>query len=139
MATNRTGGDIDAYCTKCKLVLAHIIIAMKATRVMRVECKTCHGVHAYRKQARAAAGTRTPRKTGRGANSPAAYEQLIAGHDLSRAVAYKTVSSFASGDVVNHASFGLGLVTRELADHKIEVAFPNGPKVLIHAREQTPA
>ena len=134
MATNRTGGDIDAYCTKCKLVLAHIIIAMKATRVMRVECKTCRGVHAYRKQARAASTTRTPRKSTRGVNGPAAYEQLIAGQDMSRAVGYKIANLYASGDILDHASFGLGLVTRELADRKIEVAFPNGTKVLVHAR-----
>ena len=28
MATHKTGGDIDAYCSKYKLTLAHVIIAM---------------------------------------------------------------------------------------------------------------
>ena len=52
MATSHEAGqDIDAYCTKCKLVLAHVIIALRGTRPAKVECKTCKSIHAYRKEA----------------------------------------------------------------------------------------
>ena len=37
----KTGGEIDAYCAKCKLDLAHRIIAMVGEAVKKVECKTC--------------------------------------------------------------------------------------------------
>ncbi len=45
----KTGGEIDSYCTKCKLDLTHRIIAMVGEQVKKVECKTCGSHHLYRK------------------------------------------------------------------------------------------
>ena len=45
----KTGGEIDAYCTKCKLDLVHRIIAMVGEAVKKVECKTCGSHHLYRR------------------------------------------------------------------------------------------
>ena len=45
----KTGGEIDAYCTKCKLDLGHRIIAMVGDAVKKVECKTCNSHHLYRR------------------------------------------------------------------------------------------
>lgn len=45
----KTGGEIDAYCTKCRLDLAHRIIAMVGDAVKKVECKTCGSHHLYRR------------------------------------------------------------------------------------------
>lgn len=45
----RTGGEIDAYCTKCRLDLLHRIIAMVGDSVKKVECKTCGSHHLYRR------------------------------------------------------------------------------------------
>src|SRR5262245_60609736 len=45
----RTGGEIDSYCTKCRLDLTHRIIAMVGDVVKKVECKTCGSHHLYRK------------------------------------------------------------------------------------------
>jgi hypothetical protein len=36
--------------------------------------------------------------------------------------------------VISHASFGLGVVTGERDSVKIDVHFPEGPKVLLHGR-----
>lgn len=44
----RTGGEIDSWCTKCKLDLTHRIIAMVGDVVKKVECKTCGSHHLYR-------------------------------------------------------------------------------------------
>ena len=41
----RAGGEVDAWCTKCKLVLNHRVIAMVAGTPVRVECSTCNGSH----------------------------------------------------------------------------------------------
>ena len=49
----KTGGEIDAYCTKCRLDLTHRIIAMVEGAVKKVECKTCGSHHLYRRPARA--------------------------------------------------------------------------------------
>ncbi|HLM74940.1 MAG TPA: hypothetical protein VK459_19660, partial [Polyangiaceae bacterium] len=45
----KTGGEIDAYCTKCRLDLLHRIIAMVGDSVKKVECKTCGSHHLYRR------------------------------------------------------------------------------------------
>lgn len=148
MAAHKTGGDVDSYCNKCKLVLAHVIIAMDGTRVVRVECKTCRAVHGYRKSAesssrgsRTAGSSTTTRRaatkstTGRAAAiSQADYDKVIRGQDLSRAQRYRATINFAEGDVVDHMNFGLGMVMRLMGDSKMEVLFPTGVKVLVHSR-----
>src|SRR6187455_808460 len=44
----RAGGEVDSWCTKCKLVLNHRIIAMVGGTPVRVECSTCSSHHNYR-------------------------------------------------------------------------------------------
>lgn len=45
----KAGGEIDAYCTKCRLDLVHRIIAMVGDAVKKVECKTCGSHHLFRR------------------------------------------------------------------------------------------
>jgi len=127
------GKEVDAYCGKCKLELAHIITAMKGAKIAKVECKTCHALHAYRSKAPA---PRKPRgaKKGKLPLTPGEYDTLIAGRDLSGAKPYNMATTFAAEDVINHSKFGLGVVTKVLADKKIEVGFPAGLKILVHDR-----
>ena len=49
MSIHKAGQDIDSYCGKCKMTLAHVIVAMEGTKVARAQCKTCYATHAYRK------------------------------------------------------------------------------------------
>ncbi|HQY65402.1 MAG TPA: hypothetical protein PK141_28610, partial [Polyangiaceae bacterium] len=46
-----TGGEIDSFCTKCKILLNHRIIAMVGNLPVRVECSTCGSHHNYRPRA----------------------------------------------------------------------------------------
>jgi hypothetical protein len=41
--------EIDAYCTRCKLDLAHRIIALDGDKPHKVECLTCRSAHLYRR------------------------------------------------------------------------------------------
>lgn len=140
MTTLKTGGDVDAFCTRCRLELAHVIVAMAQSRPVRVQCKTCRTVHAFKRTAEA-----TPRRRGesaeprrkRGGVSRADYDELMRGRDISRAQKYRPVATFDGGDVLSHPSFGVGVVTRVLGDGKIEVLFQAGTKVLVHARGLT--
>src|SRR5512135_321912 len=43
-----TGGDVDSYCTKCKLILEHFVVAMVGGAVVKVKCKTCGGIHNFK-------------------------------------------------------------------------------------------
>src|SRR5271169_1982132 len=62
--TTRAGGEVDALCGKCKLVLAHTVLAMVGKTIARVRCNTCGTDHAFRRAPGAAAsptGSRTSR------------------------------------------------------------------------------
>ena len=136
------GHDIDTYCSRCKLDLAHVIIAVSAGQPVRVVCKTCNSEHAFRKPKRKATGVtkrasstrKTAAATPQGPLSTEAYHQMLSGRDLSRSRRYTIKESFSVDDVVDHKKFGIGLVTKMLGDQKIEVTFREGIKILIHDR-----
>src|SRR5215475_1176125 len=48
MATYRVGGEVDATCTRCRMELAHTILAMVGQKIARVRCNTCGSDHVYR-------------------------------------------------------------------------------------------
>ncbi len=123
MPSLAVGGDIQAYCGKCKSVAPHIIVAMKGTRAAKTECKTCSSVHAYRKN---------PPDTK--AKKRSQYEDAMDGRDTSKAIPYRFSRKFSEQDLIKHKSFGIGLVTRLLTDKKMEVMFEDSTKLLIFDR-----
>jgi hypothetical protein len=139
----KPGSTVDGWCTKCKLVLAHTVEAMVDSKITRVHCNTCRGQHAYRASAPA---TRPASGGAKTAGKPAArskvekapkrseYETLLRGRTAASARPYATTERFAPGEVISHASFGLGVVTGERDSVKIDVHFADGPKVLMHGR-----
>ena len=139
MKPHKAGGEVDAHCTKCKLELAHVIVAMVGPRIVRVQCKTCGSLHAFRggpptPRERRTSETASRHAATRPPPTPSDYERNLNGRDLSRARTYRPAIRFEPQDVVSHPTFGLGVVTRVLPDNKIEVSFPAGGKILVHAR-----
>jgi hypothetical protein len=133
VAENRVGGDVDAYCTKCKMVLGHTILAMVGKRIARVRCNTCQGEHAYKA---GPPGTKAPRaRTGSSATREKAevrpFSELFAGKDVAAARRYSAKELFEAGDVIAHPTFGTGLVQAARGD-KIDVVFESGEKKLVH-------
>ncbi|MEL6546774.1 MAG: hypothetical protein AAFQ82_19260 [Myxococcota bacterium] len=133
------GGDVDAYCTKCKMDLAHVVVAMVDGRPKRVQCKTCGSTHNYKSTSdmkasakRAARKSTTTRSAAAKSND---YDTLMQGKDMSRAARYRISEEFDEGMVVDHKKFGLGLVLKNVGTEKIEVIFRDGVKTLIHARK----
>lgn len=130
------GKDVDSWCTRCKLVLAHTIEAAVSGRITRVHCNTCGGQHAYRPRPPGEGSERSTRARAEGARAATKtvrdYASLLRGRDPSTARAYATTERFANGDLIRHPTFGLGLVTALKDVNKIEVAFADGSKTLIH-------
>ena len=142
MATTKikAGSTVDGWCTKCKLVLGHTVEAMVEGKITRVHCNTCGGQHAYRASApatRAASGKGSKsaaRKAAEKVPKRSEYETLLRGRTGATARTYATTERFAPGELINHATFGLGVVTGERDSIKIDVHFADGPKVLMHGR-----
>lgn len=131
----KVGGDALAYCTRCKMELAHVIIAMVGGRPARVQCKTCQSPHNYR----SSVGTTSLRKPR--VSSPvqrvSVSEHWQTKMEAKKAVspkAYRVAEEFKAGEIVQHPQFGLGLVEEVKLNGKIVVLFRAGEKVLIHGR-----
>ncbi len=153
----KTGGEIDSFCTKCKLDLTHRIIAMVGEVVKKVECKTCGSHHLYRrpKSEQPPPGVRATRPraeragttggSSKGERLTAAqklerehtqsWERAIAGQPSSAFSAYRTTLSFSAGELVRHAKFGDGVVSRVLDRQKIEILFKDGPRTMAQAQD----
>jgi hypothetical protein len=133
----KVGGEVDAFCTKCQLTLAHTVHAVVSGRPVKVECNTCHGVHRYRdppgRAAPASAGVR-PARPAREKAPVVAFEDLLAGKDLSGAQPYSPKRTYAVSDVIDHPTFGRGFVSAVRDAGKIEVTFRSDVKVLVHRR-----
>jgi hypothetical protein len=135
----KVGGEVDAFCTRCELMLAHTIHALLAGRPVKVECNTCHTVHRYRSPPGGAPRTSAGRASGgaRAVHEKAVvtgFEELLAKKDLTAVQPYSPKKRFAVDDVVDHGVFGRGFVSAVRDGDKIEITFRSDVKVLVHGR-----
>lgn len=140
--------EVDAYCTRCKLDLAHRVIAMVGDTIKKVECLTCGGHHVFRAP-KSTSGGAGPRGTGRkratrSAAGPAAvaaraaderrqqWEQAIMGRSTGDFTPYRMTEVLAEGQLVRHKKFGDGVVTDVRHDGKVRILFQAGERTLVH-------
>ncbi len=135
MINNYTvSGEIEAWCTKCKLELAHTIVAIVDNLPKKVKCNTCNGQHNFRARQPDKSSTKsikTPRKM---KAKEATYEEYISrlsGDDVSKSKKYSIQGSFKKDEIVDHSKFGIGVVLSVIKLNKIEILFKDGPKLLI--------
>lgn len=126
-----TGGDVDSYCTKCKLKLEHIVVAMVGDNVVKVKCKTCGGIHGFKNTpvARSRATVKNSASSRPFAQTQAAWEKAVEtaqGPEL----AYEMVRSYHSGDLIVHGVFGKGVVQKTFFK-KCSVLFRDKERMLV--------
>lgn len=136
------GKEVSCYCNKCQLTLAHTIVVMKNDKVpSKVQCNTCKSSHAFKD-----GPTKTPKakvkvktiKSGRtgknGVQIPLAehWEKSVnKAKNPSRPYTIKT--NFLVGDLLDHPTFGTGIVERILDKTKMEVIFKDNIRTLMHS------
>ena len=136
-ATPELGHDIDAYCISCKMVLAHTVIAKVGDVVKRVKCNTCKKEHVYRSSASKSSKKSTGTgKTGKPKTKAIAsqFNTLLGGRSVEDAQPYSPKMQLELSDLIQHPSFGLGVVSQVKGAGKAEVVFPEQVKVLIFGR-----
>jgi hypothetical protein len=143
----RVAGEVDSWCTKCRLILNHRIVSMKSGKAHQVECLTCRSQHRWRPNTpgdKPGASADAARLRGGGggahASKPARashatrhaeqWEKAIAGRGVSEFKAYNVGGSFSEGDLLRHKKFGDGVVTRVIDAHKVEVLFRDEARTL---------
>jgi hypothetical protein len=132
----RPGSNVDSWCGKCKMMLAHTVEAMVGDKPARVHCNTCKSQHSYRPNPPGSGATRQPRKRepGSGPGRVTRYQSLLKNKDTAGAKSYSVKDRYELGDVLEHPIFGYGVATAVKDGNKIEVLFESGSKVLIHGR-----
>lgn len=143
------GREIDAWCTKCKRISGHRIVAMMGVVPARVECEACGSQHNYKAHApgekpgtsgsarrvvgassgasrASSSGPRVTRAEQERRDREHQWEKAIAGKMAAEFRRYDVKATFAMGDLVRHLKFGDGVVTRVLDPKKIEVLFKDG-------------
>jgi hypothetical protein len=133
---SKVGGEVDAFCTRCGLSLAHTVIAMVDGRPVKVECNTCHGVHRYRSGSGSDAGSAHPRAAPRSRKVVVSFDELLGQRNVSASRRYSPQTTFALDQVIDHPAFGLGFVSALRAPGKIEVTFRSEVKTLVHGKQQ---
>jgi hypothetical protein len=122
------GDNIAAYCTKCRLVLDHTVVAMDGVLVVKVKCRTCGSSHKFRDPADEPK-VRKPRvKTGENAGSEGQWQAALA-EARGKSRPYRMDTKYRIGDVVEHDRFGKGVV-RKLYMNKCDVLFEDRERLM---------
>jgi len=125
------GDNITSYCTKCKLGLDHVIVAMAAEEIAKVKCKTCGSTHKFRDPS----DVKKPR-TAKKKEDPAKVAETLWESSLSTAKgkerSYDMGGKYRVGDVVLHNTFGKGIV-RKLYLNKCDVLFKDKERLMASA------
>lgn len=160
MSSAKGPGDrIEARCTRCNDVTGHVIVALVGGQVVKVECCACGSVHKYyppkaekavsddgvrrvragvdRRQAMTSAPPRVTapsRNQARAAAAAAAVEHAwrtaMERPSAPAAQPYAMGMPLQQGDVVEHATFGLGTVQSVIRPDKAEILFRDGVRTL---------
>jgi hypothetical protein len=129
------GSDIEAYCTKCKMVLNHAVIAMQGLKPRRVRCHTCDGEHNFRatKPLSKASSKKTGKTTRKTTTKKTrqSWEEVMQQASAKPHKRYSMSGSFGEGDWIEHATFGLGCVQSFVAPNKITVRFADATRLLV--------
>jgi hypothetical protein len=124
------GKDILSWCGKCKQPTNHIIVTMtKKGTVNKCECQTCKASHKYRDPENPPKPRATKRATKKGAAVELIWSEAIA-EAKGPSKPYKMSAEFEQGDLIDHPSFGQGVVAELMGTNKIKAVFESSEKIL---------
>jgi late competence protein required for DNA uptake (superfamily II DNA/RNA helicase) len=124
------GNEINSLCTRCKKPQIHIIISIVKEKVSKVQCRNCGGFHRYRDPE---APLKTPRKRSK-ISAEDLWEKKMTLVSAQQKIPYTFSGNFMVNDLIDHSTFGLGVVTHLLSEDKIQVIFKDGEKILVARR-----
>ena len=126
------GKEIKHYCNRCGLDLWHTVVAVVGGIPARVKCNTCKGERNYKNPA-LATKTRTeapvrPRLSG---SNPDLYQQKLKENLMKNVISYRADQSFAENDVLDHPTFGRGIVLKLVFPDRMDVLFQDETRTLV--------
>jgi hypothetical protein len=141
----KVGQELLAYCTRCKLDLRHLILALRSpSAIAKVQCLTCRTDHQYRapkgvrhvvseREALLKPQTQKSPKKEPGRSVQEAWLEWMQRTHTQTPVPYSARMHFLMHAKVLHPQFGAGIVLKHIFPNKMEVLFEMDTKILIHA------
>lgn len=133
---DEVGAEVEAHCPKCKADTQHVVISKYEDEIRRVQCNPCGDVHPYRKprgesdeDEPAPAVKKKPQK------AKPTWDQVMAKSAKKQPKAYQLGDYFKEMELISHPKFGVGFVSENIGDDKIEVTFQDDKRVLVHNRK----
>lgn len=132
---DEVGAEVEAHCPKCKADTAHVVVSKYEDEIRRVQCNPCGDVHAFRKP-RGEDEEPEPEATKKkkAVKAKPTWDQIMA-KSKKQPKAYNIAEYFKELEILSHPKFGVGYVTDNIGDDKIEVTFQADKRVLIHNRK----
>lgn len=122
------GGETTALCTKCKIETEHTIASKVGEKIGKVRCRACGSAHRYlRAGAPPAPSIRRSPKLG----PEEIWNRCMQNASEKKKTVYTLSGAYKLDDVIDHGSFGLGVVTLLFAKDKMQVTFKEGEKMLV--------
>src|SRR5258706_8885167 len=115
------GAEVEALCPKCKADTTHVVVSKYEDEIRRVQCNTCSDVHSFRKP-RGDADEEAPEPAPKKKQPKAkpTWDQVMA-KSKKPPRPYALGDYFKEMEIVSHPKFGVGYVTENIGDDKIEV------------------
>lgn len=133
---DEVGAEVEAHCPKCKADTQHVVVSKYEDEIRRVQCNPCGDVHPYRKpRGEAEEEEPAPPVKKKAVKAKPTWEQVMAKHAKKQPKAYQLGEYFKEMEVLSHPKFGVGFVTENIGDDKIEVTFKDDKRVLVHNRK----
>ena len=129
------GAEVEAHCPKCKADTTHVIVSKYEDEIRRVQCNPCGDVHAYRKpRGEAEEEGAEPTTSKKKVKAKPTWEQVMA-KSKKQPRPYALADYFKEMEILSHPKFGVGYVTENIGDDKVEVTFQADKRVLVHNRK----
>jgi hypothetical protein len=121
------GAPIDSWCTGCKTDQPHVVATLKTDGTLnKVKCNSCGAEHVYRKPK-----SESEEKKSSGGKRKKSDSGAVSEAEASKAKPYSMEAAYQQGDVIEHHRFGFGRVLSLKPGGKMEVAFPDGTKIMV--------
>jgi len=127
------GDNVASYCTKCKIVLDHTVVAMAGDVVAKVKCRTCNSTHKFKDPADVKKPRVTKKKEDAGKTAETLWETCLSDAKGKERV-YDMSGKYRVGDVVLHNTFGKGIV-RKLYMNKCDMLFKDKERLMASANQ----
>jgi len=126
------GSQLRIRCSTCKRVQPHVVTALSGARIDQVQCKVCQRTGKYRAPKGAAAASKRKQQEAIEAVPPeVAWQKLIDASASKKSIPYTFDKRYQIHDLINHDTFGLGVVTSLPGPDKARVAFKAGELLLV--------